>query len=99
MLLSALSHLLVLLLITNNMYCLTPSLYFVREDVAEYQRDQLDGRNRRKLESYFNDVYKLLLNKLTEFEMAPLTTITEQKKLRAMLEELIQVKDILEGKK
>ena len=82
----------------TKQYNLIPSVFYVRDEVAQYHRDRMDGRKRRQLENYFNDVYKLFLSKLIDFEMAPVSTASDQKKLRALLDELIQIKDMIEGK-
>lgn len=48
------------------------------------------------LERYYNDVYKLLLAKLTDFDRAAVVTNTDSTRLEALIRELIKVKSLLE---
>lgn len=51
------------------------------------------------LEKYFNDVYKLFLMHLSRYDAMPNVSEEENKKLRALLEELINVKTLLAEEK
>lgn len=48
------------------------------------------------LERYYNDVYKLLLAKLTDFDRTTVVTNTNSARLEALVRELIKVKALLE---
>lgn len=47
------------------------------------------------LEGYFNDLYKLFLRKLAEFDCATHCGDTQKDQLKAVLDELIKVKGML----
>jgi len=49
------------------------------------------------LEQYYNDVFKLLLGKLIDFDRASVLSIDEGKKLQALLTELIKVRAQLQA--
>jgi hypothetical protein len=48
------------------------------------------------LERYYNDIYKLFLNRLSKFDCDSASGITDRKKLKSLLDELIYVKTLLE---
>lgn len=56
-----------------------------------------DRNNIDVLEKYFNDVYNLLLRKLSIFSTLEHSTDEDITKLLALLQELIKVKALLEG--
>ncbi len=47
------------------------------------------------LEQYFNDVYSIYLNKLTEYALSGRNDKTSAERLRSLLEEIIKVKTLL----
>ncbi len=51
------------------------------------------------LEGYFNDLYKLFLRRLAEFDCASQFEEKDAKNLRSILEELVKVKGMLGGQK
>ena len=48
------------------------------------------------LGQYYNDVYKLLLAKLTDFDRAAVVANSDSTRLEALVRELIKVKSLLE---
>lgn len=53
--------------------------------------------SKAELEKYFNDVYVLFMNKISSFAIKSENSVKEQVRLRALLEELIKIKKLLEG--
>jgi hypothetical protein len=47
------------------------------------------------LERYWNDIYKLFINRLTQFDASTKATEEDKSKLKALLNELIYVKTLL----
>ncbi len=72
------------------------SLAFLRlvreEKVADAEGDEL------VLEGYFNDLYKLFLRKLSDFDCVSHCDDRDKENLRAILDELIKVKGMLAEK-
>jgi hypothetical protein len=56
------------------------------------------GNKSLVLESYFNDLYKLLIRKLSEFECQAKVSEVENVRLRALLNELLKVKGMISGR-
>ena len=50
------------------------------------------------MEQYYNDVYKLLLARLVNFDRASVVTEKDGQTLKALVAELIKVKSLLETK-
>lgn len=50
------------------------------------------------LEGYFNDLYKLVLRKLAEFDCQTHVTEDDVRRLRSLLDELVKVKYMILGK-
>lgn len=69
-----------------------PSELFTVRDQGDTSYDSLSV-----LEKYFNDVYNLLLRKLSSFAMFEHTDDEEAMKMQALLQELIKVKKLIEG--
>lgn len=67
-------------------------IYTVRDQEMSY-KDNIDV-----LEKYFNDIYNLFLRKLSSFAMFEYTNDEESLKMQALLQELIKVKKLIEGK-
>lgn len=64
--------------------------------LARILRDEFGPRNHRLvLEGYLNDIYKLFLRKVSEFEYRPLSEEDDIVRLRSLLEEVIKVKKLL----
>ena len=56
------------------------------------------GNKSLVLESYFNDLYKLLIRKLGEFECQAKVSDAEGVRLRSLLNELLKVKGMIAGR-
>jgi hypothetical protein len=67
-----------------------PQAVYKLRDGGEIDRESLDV-----LEKYFNDVYNLLLRKISAFTMHELTDSEEELKMQALLQELIKVKRLI----
>lgn len=71
---------------------------YVLATVISLLRDgKVPAEKSRVLELYFNDLYKLLLRKLADFDCQVKVGEEEAKKLRSLLEELIVVKTMISG--
>ncbi|MEI6346088.1 MAG: hypothetical protein WCO79_02555 [bacterium] len=71
---------------------------YVLATVISLLRDgKVPAEKSRVLELYFNDLYKLLLRKLADFDCQVRVGEEETKKLRSLLEELIVVKIMIGG--
>lgn len=69
-----------------------PSEINIIRDAGSTQGNSVDV-----LEKYFNDVYNLFLRKLSAFAMFENTTSEDTLKLQALLQELVKVKELIEG--
>ncbi len=78
--------------ISERAYMLDLSLVSVINDMPG------QGHKSLVLESYFNDLYKLTIRKLAEFECQSKVFEAETKRLRSLLEELIKVKGMISGR-
>ena len=67
-------------------------IYMIRDNNEDIFHKNIDV-----LEKYFNDVYNLLLRKLSAFATFEYITDEEETKLQALLQELIKVKKLIEG--
>lgn len=71
---------------------------YVLATVISLLRDgKVPAEKSRVLELYFNDLYKLLLRKLADFDCQVKVGEAETTKLRSLLEELITVKTMIGG--
>jgi len=71
---------------------------YVLATVVSLLRDgRVPAEKSKVLEMYFNDLYKLLLRKLADFDCQVKVGEEEAKKLRSLLEELIAVKTMVGG--
>jgi uncharacterized protein with PIN domain len=76
----------------------TTSKQYVISDLVMLLHDEPQEKGEEKteiLEAYFNDIYKLFLAKLARFEAAPTIEEKDKKKLRSLLDEMINVKSLL----
>jgi hypothetical protein len=63
--------------------------------ISPYFLHDKDKQNNVILESYFNDIYKVFLSRISKLGMTGKISSEEKKKLRLLLNELIKVKTIL----
>ncbi len=71
---------------------------YVLATVISLLRDgKVPAEKSRVLDLYFNDLYKMLLRKLAEFECQPTMAEGDAKRLRSLLDELITVKSMISG--
>ncbi len=77
--------------VKNRPY-LIPSFYQLLQDEAV----QYSTFSPVELENHFNDVYKLYLRRLSDFEMMTGTDSKVENELTSILSELIRVKHLLE---
>lgn len=67
-------------------------IYKIR-DYKYISRDSVDV-----LEKYFNDIHNLFLKKLSKFSTSENSTAEEITKMQALLQELVKVKGLIEGR-
>ncbi len=77
-------------MLQTNEYVLATVISLLRDGKVPLEKAKV-------LELYFNDLYKLLLRKLADFDCQVKVGEEETKKLRALLEELITVKTLISG--
>jgi hypothetical protein len=77
-------------MLQTNEYVLATVISLLRDGKVPAEKSKV-------LELYFNDLYKLLLRKLADFDCQPKVGEEESKKLRSLLEELITVKTMFSG--
>lgn len=71
---------------------------YVLATVISLLRDgKVPAEKTKVLELYFNDLYKLLLRKLADFDCQVKVGEEDTKKLRSLLEEIITVKTMIVG--
>lgn len=58
-------------------------------------REGKGDSGKRFLEQYFNDIHTLFLQKMADLQCGP-ATVVEKKRLRRLLEELIEIKGQLD---
>lgn len=54
-------------------------------------------KDKPALERSFNDLYAVFLHKLSEFALAAETTASEKARLKALLDELVKTRELLEN--
>ena len=77
-------------MLQTNEYVLATVISLLRDGKVPAEKSKV-------LELYFNDLYKLLLRKLADFDCQVKVGEDETKKLRSLLEELITVKTLISG--
>lgn len=77
-------------MLQTNEYVLATVISLLRDGKVPLEKAKV-------LELYFNDLYKLLLRKLADFDCQVKVSEEETKKLKALLEELITVKTLISG--
>jgi hypothetical protein len=88
----------------ENTYTILDPLFFICDQpkAAAAGGDHSEDRSKLSpniLANYYNDIYKLFLNKLAKFDSQPTVTDAEQKKLQSLLTEIIYVKGLLGDEK
>lgn len=77
-------------MLQTNEYVLATVISLLRDGKVPAERSKV-------LELYFNDLYKMLLRKLADFDCQVKVDEEDAKKLRSLLEELITVKSLISG--
>lgn len=66
------------------------------EIISLMLRDSPDKINKTILERYFNDIYNMLLKKLTELATGERVTKSDLMKMHSLLDEMMKVRTLLE---
>jgi hypothetical protein len=80
----------------NSLYSSFIPFYSIPQITLSIRDEEKPEGNYKILEQYYNDIYKLFLNKLSQFDMSAHMADTEIKKLTSLLAEIIHVKQVLE---
>lgn len=74
-----------------------PSEIYLVRDAGNNSYNNVSKKNIDVLEKYFNDIYNLLLRKLSAFATFEHVTNEDETKLQALLQELVKVKGLIVG--
>jgi hypothetical protein len=84
-------------MIQEKIYTISHQNFFVRDVPvpSPLTPEEKDQGKYKILEKYFDDLYKLFVHKLGDFDCAPSVNSETKKKLKSLLNELIHIKELL----
>ena len=77
-------------------YRISEEYFFVRDGIGKrFKKISERSQTASVLERYYNDIYKLLLAKLVDFDRVSVVTTLDSVQLESIVQELIKVKSLL----
>lgn len=71
---------------------------YIKDYTKDIHSKSHSEKSNEQIESYFNDVYHIFLNRLTTFAQEGETKLADYKRLESLFAELISTKKIMESK-